>query len=112
MSKISGIEPSEEAACSAFATLEEEAANELAPLLEIILQHHLMCAFGKYQRWNLRITHEVELISGKADNHLVPFTATSNEYTSYADATTSPDHYVIFWEVGENGSTQIPASVF
>lgn len=65
----------QEAACSAFATLEEvpdimqcitflfldssldpndcficyqEAAEELAPHLEIILQH-LMCAFGKYQ---------------------------------------------------------------
>ncbi|CAK7329452.1 unnamed protein product [Dovyalis caffra] len=38
----------QEAACSAFATLEEEAAEDLAPRLEIILQH-LMCAFGKYQ---------------------------------------------------------------
>ncbi|BBH09835.1 transportin 1 [Prunus dulcis] len=38
----------QEAACSAFATLEEEAAEELAPRLEMILQH-LMCAFGKYQ---------------------------------------------------------------
>lgn len=62
----------QEAACSAFATLEEvfrkelcpcylfwniylidifcvqEAAEELAPFLDIILQH-LMCAFGKYQ---------------------------------------------------------------
>lgn len=61
----------QEAACSAFATLEEvllellfncwfsgfkylhtsnfqEAAEELAPRLEVILQH-LMCAFGKYQ---------------------------------------------------------------
>jgi transportin-1 len=38
----------QEAACSAFATLEEEAAEELAPRLELILQH-LMYAFGKYQ---------------------------------------------------------------
>lgn len=63
----------QEAACSAFATLEEviyivfecfcpgnlctvihigflfqEAAEELVPCLEIILQH-LMCAYGKYQ---------------------------------------------------------------
>ncbi|KAA8546130.1 hypothetical protein F0562_020976 [Nyssa sinensis] len=41
----------------AFATLEEEAAEELAPRLEIILQH-LMCAFGKYQRRNLRIVYD------------------------------------------------------
>ncbi|KAF7127709.1 hypothetical protein RHSIM_Rhsim11G0193600 [Rhododendron simsii] len=47
----------QEAACSAFATLEEEAAEVLAPRLEIILQH-LMCAFGKYQRRNLRIVYD------------------------------------------------------
>ncbi|KAJ4715946.1 transportin 1 [Melia azedarach] len=47
----------QEAACSAFATLEEEAAEELAPRLEIILQH-LMLAFGKYQRRNLRIVYD------------------------------------------------------
>ncbi|KAI5410942.1 hypothetical protein KIW84_015614 [Lathyrus oleraceus] len=34
-----------------FATLEEEAAEELVPRLEIILKH-LMAAFGKYQRRN------------------------------------------------------------
>lgn len=47
----------QEAACSAFATLEEEASEELAPRLEIILQH-LLCAFGKYQRRNLRIVYD------------------------------------------------------
>ncbi|KAG4918631.1 hypothetical protein JHK85_056912 [Glycine max] len=47
----------QEAACSAFATLEEEAAEELAPRLEIILKH-LMTAFGKYQRRNLRIVYD------------------------------------------------------
>ncbi|KAJ4700596.1 transportin 1 [Melia azedarach] len=47
----------QEAACSAFATLEEEATEELAPHLEIILQH-LLCAFGRYQRRNLRILYD------------------------------------------------------
>ncbi|XP_038900875.1 transportin-1 isoform X1 [Benincasa hispida] len=47
----------QEAACSAFATLEEEAAEELAPHLKNILQH-LICAFGKYQRRNLRIVYD------------------------------------------------------
>ncbi|WJX15304.1 Transportin-1, variant 3 [Trifolium repens] len=47
----------QEAACSAFATLEEEAAEELSPRLEIILKH-LMVAFGKYQRRNLRIVYD------------------------------------------------------
>ncbi|XP_017247330.2 transportin-1 [Daucus carota subsp. sativus] len=48
----------QEAACSAFSTLEEEAVEELPPRLDIILQH-LMCAFGKYQRRNLRIVYDV-----------------------------------------------------
>ncbi|KAL6211175.1 hypothetical protein ACLB2K_016402 [Fragaria x ananassa] len=47
----------QEAACSAFATLEEEAGDVLAPRLETILQH-LMCAYGKYQRRNLRIVYD------------------------------------------------------
>ncbi|KAI3419849.1 Importin N-terminal domain-containing protein [Psidium guajava] len=47
----------QEAACSAFATLEEEAADVLVPHLETILQH-LMCAFGRYQKRNLRIVYD------------------------------------------------------
>ncbi|EPS73595.1 hypothetical protein M569_01158, partial [Genlisea aurea] len=47
----------QEAACSAFATLEEVAAGELIPHLEVILQH-LMRTFGKYQRRNLRIVYD------------------------------------------------------
>ncbi|XP_071701761.1 indole-3-acetic acid-amido synthetase GH3.6-like [Rutidosis leptorrhynchoides] len=59
-------------------------------------------------------TDEVELHKAveNAVNHLVPFSATLTEYTSYADTTSIPGHYVIFWEVNENGSTQIPASVY
>lgn len=38
----------QEAACSAFATLEEEACTELVPYLDIIL-HTLVVAFNKYQ---------------------------------------------------------------
>ncbi|KAM0010924.1 putative GH3 family protein [Helianthus debilis subsp. tardiflorus] len=59
-------------------------------------------------------TDEVELHKAveNAVNHLVPFSATLTEYTSYADTTTIPGHYVIFWEVNENGSTPIPAWVF
>ncbi|XP_073306992.1 transportin-1-like [Primulina huaijiensis] len=47
----------QEAACSAFATLEEEAAGELVSRLDVILRH-LICAFGKYQRRNLRIVYD------------------------------------------------------
>ena len=38
----------QEAACSAFATLEEEACTELVPYLAFILET-LVFAFGKYQ---------------------------------------------------------------
>jgi len=38
----------QEAACSAFATLEEEACQELVPYLGFILET-LVYAFGKYQ---------------------------------------------------------------
>ncbi|KAI3916107.1 hypothetical protein MKW98_004548, partial [Papaver atlanticum] len=47
----------QEAACSAFSTLEEESAELLGPHLEIILQH-LLCAFGRYQKRNLRIVYD------------------------------------------------------
>ncbi|KVI02219.1 Actin-binding FH2 [Cynara cardunculus var. scolymus] len=59
-------------------------------------------------------TDEVELHQAieKASSHLVPFDATLIEYTSFADTTTIPGHYVIFWELNQNGSAQIPPSVF
>ncbi|KAJ6752178.1 hypothetical protein OIU85_002584 [Salix viminalis] len=59
-------------------------------------------------------TDEVELQNAvkNAVNHLIPFDATVAEYTSYADTTTIPGHYVLFWELSLNGSTPIPPSVF
>lgn len=59
-------------------------------------------------------TDEVELHKAveNAVSHMVPFGATLTEYTSYADTTTIPGHYVIFWEVSQNGLTPVPASVF
>ncbi|XP_068311718.1 indole-3-acetic acid-amido synthetase GH3.6-like [Pyrus communis] len=59
-------------------------------------------------------TDEVELQNAvkNAVNHLVPFDATVTEYTSYADTTTIPGHYVLFWELSLNGTTPIPPSVF
>ncbi|KAG0489721.1 hypothetical protein HPP92_006584 [Vanilla planifolia] len=66
----------QEAACSAFATLEEEAGEELSLRLEIILQH-LMCAFGKYQRRNLRIVYDAigtlaDAVGGELNQALGP----------------------------------------
>ncbi|MFS7929230.1 putative GH3 family protein [Helianthus anomalus] len=59
-------------------------------------------------------TDEVELHQAieKASGHLVPFDATLIEYTSFADTTTIPGHYVIFWELSVKGSsTHVPPSV-
>lgn len=47
----------QEAACSAFATLEEEACQELVPYLSFILET-LVFAFGKYQHKNLLILYD------------------------------------------------------
>ncbi|XAR56621.1 hypothetical protein NMG60_11037174 [Bertholletia excelsa] len=59
-------------------------------------------------------TDEVELQNAvkNAMNHLMPFDATLTEYTSYADTTQIPGHYVLFWELTVNGSIPIPPSVF
>ncbi|XP_057461236.1 indole-3-acetic acid-amido synthetase GH3.6-like [Actinidia eriantha] len=59
-------------------------------------------------------TDEVELQNAvkNAVNHLMPFDATLTEYTSYADTSTIPGHYVLFWELHVNGSTPIPPSIF
>ncbi|XP_010539260.1 PREDICTED: indole-3-acetic acid-amido synthetase GH3.6-like [Tarenaya hassleriana] len=59
-------------------------------------------------------TDEVELQNAvkKAVTHLVPFEATLSEYTSYADTTTVPGHYVLFWELTLKGQTPIPPSIF
>ena len=47
----------QEAGCSAFATLEEEAGAELIPFLQPILQN-LTSAFSKYQQKNLLILYD------------------------------------------------------
>ncbi|KAI8552705.1 hypothetical protein RHMOL_Rhmol06G0287200 [Rhododendron molle] len=59
-------------------------------------------------------TDEVELQNAvkNAVNHLMPFDARLTEYTSYADTTSIPGHYMLFWEITVNGSTPIPPSVF
>ncbi|XP_073054606.1 indole-3-acetic acid-amido synthetase GH3.6-like [Primulina eburnea] len=59
-------------------------------------------------------TDEVELQNAvkKAVSVLMPFDACLTEYTSYADTTTIPGHYVLYWELSHNGSPQIPESIF
>ncbi|CAI9088623.1 OLC1v1023010C1 [Oldenlandia corymbosa var. corymbosa] len=59
-------------------------------------------------------TDEVELQSAvkNAITHLVPFGAQLTDYTSFADTTSIPGHYVLYWELSQNESTPVPPSVF
>lgn len=60
----------QEAACSAFATLEEEACTELVPYLEYILKT-LVFAFTKYQHKNLLILYDaVGTLADSVGHHL------------------------------------------
>lgn len=60
----------QEAACSAFATLEEEACTELVPYLEFILKT-LVFAFSKYQHKNLLILYDaVGTLADSVGHHL------------------------------------------
>ncbi|KAJ4872282.1 Indole-3-acetic acid-amido synthetase GH3.6 [Raphanus sativus] len=58
-------------------------------------------------------TDEVELQNAvkNAVTHLVPFDASLSEYTSYADTSSIPGHYVLFWELCLNGNMPVPPSV-
>lgn len=60
----------QEAACSAFATLEEEACTELVPYLEFILRT-LVFAFHKYQHKNLLILYDaIGTLAESVGHHL------------------------------------------
>ncbi|PKU72460.1 probable indole-3-acetic acid-amido synthetase GH3.1 [Dendrobium catenatum] len=58
-------------------------------------------------------TDEVELHAAveKAVRHLEPVGASVVEYTSYADTTMIPGHYVLYWEL-RKGKKEVPGSVF
>ncbi|GMG98647.1 hypothetical protein Nepgr_000487 [Nepenthes gracilis] len=57
-------------------------------------------------------TDEVELHTSvkNAANHLSQYEASLIEYTGYADTSTIPGHYVLFWEISHNGPAPIPPS--
>lgn len=65
-------------------------------------------------------TDEFELQSAvekAVANHLSPLNATLVDYTAYADTSTIPGHYVVFWEIivhdnASKTSQVIPSSVF
>ncbi|KAJ7981364.1 putative Indole-3-acetic acid-amido synthetase GH3.3 [Quillaja saponaria] len=59
-------------------------------------------------------TDEVELQNAveNAANHLIQFDASLVEYTSYADTSTIPGHYVLYWEISLSEQTSIPPPIF
>lgn len=60
----------QECACSAFATLEEEAGNELIPYLEHII-NTLVSALGQYQHKNLNILYDaIGTLADSVGHHL------------------------------------------
>ncbi|XP_071330001.1 transportin-2-like isoform X1 [Trachinotus anak] len=67
---LDGNKRVQEAACSAFATLEEEACTELVPYLSFILDT-LVFAFGKYQHKNLLILYDaIGTLADSVGHHL------------------------------------------
>lgn len=67
---LDGNKRVQEAACSAFATLEEEACTELVPYLGFILET-LVYAFSKYQHKNLLILYDaIGTLADSVGSHL------------------------------------------
>ncbi|KAJ8986236.1 hypothetical protein NQ317_009942 [Molorchus minor] len=67
---LDGNKRVQEAACSAFATLEEEACTELVPYLGYILET-LVFAFSKYQHKNLLILYDaIGTLADSVGSHL------------------------------------------
>lgn len=79
-----------------------------APQFNFICRKNVVLSIDSDKTDEVELQNAVEI----AVNHLIPFDATVAEYTSQADTTTIPGHYVLFWEVSLNGSSPIPSSVF
>ncbi|TMW94566.1 hypothetical protein EJD97_010083 [Solanum chilense] len=79
-------------------------------------QFHFVCRKNVALSIDSDKTYEVELHDAvlKASTHLVPYGTSLTEYTSYADTSTNPGHYVLYWEINndESDETLIPTSVF
>lgn len=79
-------------------------------------QFHFVCRKNVALSIDSDKTDEVELHDAvlKASTHLLPFETSLTEYTSYADTSTNPGHYVLYWEINNEKSdeTLIPTSVF
>ncbi|KAK8527307.1 hypothetical protein V6N13_085146 [Hibiscus sabdariffa] len=79
-----------------------------APQFNFICRKNVVLSIDSDKTDEVELQHAVK----NAVNHLLPFDATLAEYTSFADTTTIPGHYVLYWELSLNGNTPIPPSVF
>jgi auxin responsive GH3 family protein len=62
--------------------------------------------------WRLQLAL-TPLFPSSSTKHMVPFHAQLVEYTSYADTTTIPGHYVLYWELRfDTKVVSFPSSVF
>ncbi|KAK8706104.1 hypothetical protein V6N13_049681 [Hibiscus sabdariffa] len=79
-----------------------------APQFNFICRKNVVLSIDSDKTDEVELQHAVK----NAVNHLLPFDATLAEYTSFADTTTIPGHYVLYWELSLNGNTPIHPSVF
>ncbi|CAI9115053.1 OLC1v1015887C1 [Oldenlandia corymbosa var. corymbosa] len=77
-------------------------------------QFNFICRKNAVLSIDMEKTDEAELQSAveNATRHLVPFDAMLIDYTSFGDIASNPGHYVLYWELRQNGSTEIPPKVF
>lgn len=77
-------------------------------------QFHFVCRKNVVLSIDSDKTDEVELQNAvkSAAKYLEPFDSSLVEYTSYADASSIPGHYVLYWELRQGAAGQVPASVF
>jgi auxin responsive GH3 family protein len=80
-------------------------------------QFHFVCRQNVVLSIDADKTDEAELHSAVENSvkHLEPFDAQLIEYTSYADTSTIPGHYVLYWELRFNTKSvadAVPSSVF
>ncbi|GLJ20895.1 hypothetical protein SUGI_0381230 [Cryptomeria japonica] len=73
-------------------------------------QFHFVCRKNVMLSIDSDKTNEVELQNAvnKATGHLESYGARVIEYTSYADVSSIPGHYVLFWELN---TSEVPAKV-
>lgn len=82
--------------------------NNKAPQFNFICRKNVVLSIDSDK------TDEVELQNAvkNAANQLVQYEASLVEYTSYADTSAIPGHYVLFWELSVKDATLIAPSVF